>query len=270
MLAPWRGGLGDAIQGARIIPYIAPHCPDATLAVRRPLVRLFGSLGLAVVAWRDVDPADYPGGIGTNECAFLPAGVRLPHFEHMALPTLWVDEDVRFLPDPARLHVGLCWHGSGGGRSAIGLDDDPRCVPPALLRPLLELAGVQWVGLQLADHARELPIPGLDSLGVRDFADTAGLLRQLDVVVTIDTSVAHLCGVLGVPTWLLLVSSQHPTFDGGRWNQTPPLYPTVRQFRQSMPGDWAGLMDQVAVELAAVVNTSPESIPIPTAEAVLV
>lgn len=260
LLVPWpvepwcdtgddMGGLGDAIGEARIVPYVARHSPGATLAVRRPLVRLFSRLGLPVVAFADVDPAAYQ--TGGSLTAFLSPGVRLPRFDEMALPPLWADPSIRLGGAQARLRVGLCWHGSGGGRSAVGIDDDPRCIRPEVLRPLVELPTVEWVGLQLADHSRDLPIQGLPDVGVCDFADTAGILKQLDLVITIDTSIAHVAGNLGVPTWLLLQSPQSPGWDGGRWDCTPPLYETVRQFRQPTPGDWTSVVGRIAAELAA-------------------
>jgi hypothetical protein len=249
LLVPWPGeiGYGDAIENARLVPVVAAHSvPGTTLGVRRALVRLFSGLGMPVVEQESLNRS----GSGCLTAGVRP-GTRLPSFDDLPFPApLWTDPGFRQVPLPAdaRLRVGLCWHGSGGGRSSICLDDDFRCVPPAQLRPLLDVPDVAWIGLQLADHARALPIPGLDTLSVRDFADTAGLMQQLDLVITIDTSVAHLAGNLCVPTWLLLISPQARGWDG-RWSRTPPLYATVRQFRQPAPGDWTSVVAQVREEL---------------------
>jgi len=182
----------------------------------------------------------------------------------MELPPLWADETVQFNPDPSLLQVGLCWHGSGGGRSATGLDDDFRCIPVPMLLPLLDVPGVQFTALHFNDHAQTLQalpegrgIQSLTNLGVWDFAGTAGVMRKLDLVITIDTSVAHLAGNVSVPTWLMLVSPENfldrgtlvCRFDGGRWSRTPPLYPSVRQFRQTTPLDWSTVVAGVEAEL---------------------
>lgn len=252
------GGWGDALQDARIIPYIAPHWPDTTLATRTELVRLISRLGLPVVALaalEQLDPVPYLYSPFTEI-----HGAHLPQFEHMRLPSLWADESVQFNPDRTRLQIGLCWHGSGGGRSAAGLDDDWRCIPPELLLPLLEVPDVQFTALQFTDHAQHLQalpvsrgIASLSDLGVYDFAGTAGIMKRLDLVITIDTSVAHLAGNLRVPTWLMLVSPKHSGWDGGRWGCT--LYSSVRQFRQPTPGDWSKVIAAVTRELKARVTS---------------
>jgi ADP-heptose:LPS heptosyltransferase len=82
---------------------------------------------------------------------------------------------------------------------------------------------------------------------VQDFADTAALVAQLDLVITIDTAVAHLAGALGIETWLLL-----PAAPDWRWllkREDSPWYPTMRLFRQQQPGNWAELMKRVATAL---------------------
>jgi len=228
---------GDVIRAARMVAFLAAHAKSGfVLAVPRALVRLFSGMGIPIVDQEE----------GNSTAAKLRPGVHMPRFEHLPFPPpLWADPTIR-LPTDGTLRVGLCWHGSGANRSAVGLDDDVRSVPSAALRSLLDVPGIAWVGLQLADHARELPIQGLDTLGVRDFADTAGILQQLDLVITIDTSVVHLAGNLCVPTWLLLASNG----DAGLWNVTPPLYPTVRPFRQATPGDWTSVISEVRTQLA--------------------
>lgn len=237
---------GDSIQGARMVQYFAPHFPGATLVVRRELVRLFSQLGLRVVAFDDVDP-EARGRVSTF---FLLPGVRIPRSDEWDLAPFWADDTVPFNPDPSRFQVGLCWHGSGGGRSAIGLDDDWRCIPPEMLLPILSVPGVQFTALHFTDHAQALPaLTNLSDLGVWDFAGTAGIMKRLDLVITIDTSVAHLAGNLGVPTWLMLVSPKHSGWDGGRWACTPALYPSVRQSRQTTPGDWEPVISEVEAEL---------------------
>lgn len=253
LLKPWETsqGFGDVIEQARIIPYVAPHCPGTTLVVRSELVRLFSQLGLPVIAFADVDPeAISCTAMAMGPANFVPRGIRIPRGDDMVLPPLWADETVQFTSDRSLLQVGLCWQGSGGGRSAIGTDDDFRCISPGILQPLLRIPGVQFTALHFVDHAQALPeLPNLSVLGVWDFAGTAAVMKRLDLVITIDTSVAHLAGSLCVPTWLMLVSRRHNGFDGGRWNCTPPSYSSVRQFRQETPGDWGPVIAEVEAGL---------------------
>jgi ADP-heptose:LPS heptosyltransferase len=107
------------------------------------------------------------------------------------------------------------------------------------------------VALLQADEADRLPIPDLGSR-FEDFADTAAVMANLDLVVTIDTSVAHLAGALGVPVWVAL-----PFAPDWRWappGETSPWYPTMRLFRQTERGDWSGVFERLARELAVRVR----------------
>ena len=113
--------------------------------------------------------------------------------------------------------------------------------------PLLDIPNVALYSLQTGLQAQELtslsvPIPDL-SPQLNDFADTASMLAQLDLIISIDTAVAHLAGALGKPAWVIL-----PFAPDWRWllkREDSPWYPTLRLFRQSQPGDWAGVMQRV-------------------------
>jgi hypothetical protein len=143
------------------------------------------------------------------------------------------------LPRP---RIGLMW---AGAQSPIYR----RTIPLRLLLPLFELREFHFVALQ-----KELPdedAPFLDStrmatfLGDRqvDLADTAAIIATLDLVITVDTSIAHLAGALGKPVWVLL-----PFSADWRWlrhRDDSPWYPTARLFRQPALGDWAGVVTQV-------------------------
>jgi hypothetical protein len=147
------------------------------------------------------------------------------------------------LPRP---RVGLMWTRGGSPQ-------DRRSMPLRVLLPLLELRDIQFVALQ-----KELPdgeAALLQSTGVRSFlgerladlADTAAIIAMLDLVITIDTSIAHVAGALGKPMWVLL-----PFSADWRWlraRSDSPWYPTARLFRQSAPGDWQSVVTQVAQAL---------------------
>ena len=139
--------------------------------------------------------------------------------------------------------IGLVWAGSPGH-----VRDFERSVPVAALAPLAALSGVTWFSFQLGKL--EIPLlPNLISLApfLKNFSDTAYALSGMDLLITVDTAVAHLAGALGIPTLLLL--SFQPDF---RWlldRNDSPWYPTVRLYRQSAYGDWGSVIQQVLQEL---------------------
>ena len=149
----------------------------------------------------------------------------------------------RLGPAVGRRRVGLVWAGSPEHPN-----DSTRSLAPAELTPLAGVADVQWVSVQKPTAARPLEFPpGLElidlSSHLHDFADTAGLLSQLDLVISVDTAVAHLAGAMGKPTWVLL-----PFIADWRWLQDrndSPWYPTARLFRQATPGDWTAVIARV-------------------------
>jgi hypothetical protein len=150
--------------------------------------------------------------------------------------------------------VGLVWSGSRG------LRNDKRSMPLAEALPLLG-AQVEWVSLQKdvrpADAALLAATPAIRDIGPRlaDFADTAAVVQLLDLLVTVDTSVAHVAGALGKPVWILLPHVPHDW----RWlleREDSVWYPTARLFRQRAPGDWAEVVARVTGELAAFASRS--------------
>ena len=154
----------------------------------------------------------------------------------------------RFKPEiSARgFKVGLVWAGS-----AAHQDDRNRSLDLRLLSALAAVPGIEFYGLQLGrelagDSDAGLPMIDL-APHLRDFADTAAAVAQLDLVISVDTAVAHLAGALGRPVWVLL-----PYAPDWRWGQAgtaTPWYPSARLFRQGAVGDWAGVIAQVAAAL---------------------
>jgi ADP-heptose:LPS heptosyltransferase len=146
------------------------------------------------------------------------------------------------------LKVGIVWQGSltndrGRYRSCALTDFAPlRDVPSIALYSLQS---------QLSDEDRALinrwEIPDLES-GLRDFADSSAIVRSLDLVITVDTAMAHLAGALGRPVWVLLSA-----FPDWRWmldRDDSPWYPTMRLFRQRFVGDWAPAIEEIAAALS--------------------
>ncbi len=238
-------GLGDAIQFARFIPEALARGAGVQLETAAPLTRLFGSLACALVA-----PSS------PRETAWQLPLLSLPAIFDTRLdtippaPYLTADDAPRdkfrhlladALPD-GDLRVGIAW--SGNPRHER---DRLRSLPPPLIPSLTaDLPGVSFISVQ-----RGTPPPGVLAFDDRiaDFADTAGLMANLDLVVSVDTAAAHLAGALGVPVWLLL--SFAPDF---RWlldREDSPWYPSMRLFRQRRPNDWPNLLARVRQELVS-------------------
>ena len=147
--------------------------------------------------------------------------------------------------------IGLTWHGSGSH------NPDRRSVPFEQLLPLLEQERTMFFSLQLGDASHdparadaENKLADLSPL-MDDFASTAALIEQLDLVITIDTAMAHLAGALGKPTWLLLSAAPDWRWMLGRSDS--PWYPSMRLFRQAKLGDWSDPLAKLRAELARTV-----------------
>ena len=143
--------------------------------------------------------------------------------------------------------IGLAWAGDPRRTLSDRAMDARRSIPLATLAPLAEIAGITLVSLQKG--AAPTGVSLIDWTGeLADFADTAALATALDLVITVDTAVAHLAAALGRPVWLL---NRYDT--DWRWlrgRDDSPWYPTLRQFRQTIPGDWHGVVQRVAAALA--------------------
>lgn len=239
-------GFGDTIQFARYIPEVAARGGRIALEVQPALKPLF-------VGFPGVDSV-HAVGEALPECALqcpLPGlPLRIGGIPNR-VPYLSIPADRRgTYRDPNRQdqpHVGLVWAGSPTNSA-----DRRRSLDPGRLEPLTRIQGIVFVNLQAgrdsnADSGLATAMP--DPMpGVRDFADTAAIISALDLVISVDTAVAHLAGALGKPVWLL------NRFDTcWRWlleREDSPWYPTMRIFRQPYPGDWATPVARVAAELA--------------------
>ena len=244
-------GYGDTLQFSRFLPRLAESSGAAvTFLCPTPLLGPYRGWGnqVGIAALDRAQPQSFEA-----YCAIgsLPSilGIRLENLPG-PLPALDVDPEkvARFRaarPD-SRVVAGLCWAGR-----PTHPQDSTRSIAAETLLPLAKVPGVALVGLQ---RPPPRPAPaGLLSADwgpeMQDFSDLAAMLAALDVVVTVDTAIAHLAGTLGRPVLLMVAY-----FPDWRWllgREDSPWYPTVRVHRQPRPGDWGPVVEEIARKLAA-------------------
>ncbi len=233
-------GLGDTLQFCRFLAALRPRVAGLTLEVQPALLGLLRDLPGPdrLVPFDPVQPSTESGcDVEIMELQHLlrAAPGPVPYLTAAPLPR----------PAPGRL-VGVCWQAGGW--------DPGRSVPLPMLAPLAALPGVRLVSLQRGPGAAQAGLPGSPPLLLAgddgmDIAEMARLLATLDLVVTVDTMVAHLAGALGRPAWVLLQADADWRWMAGRVDS--PWYPSLRLYRQSSPGDWRTPLAQVRNDLAA-------------------
>jgi hypothetical protein len=248
-------GLGDTLQFCRYLPLLEQQGARVTYHVRASLHRLLRMLSPTL---RLVD--EMPDGETFDYHALL---MSLPGSFCTRLDTIPAQEGyLAAEPDRiaawqnklggGRLRVGVCWQGNPEGTVDVG-----RSIPLAAFAPLAAVPGVELVSLQKTHGLDQIDRCGfaLNTLGDEfdsgpdAFVDTAAVMTNLDLVVTSDTSVAHLAGALGVPTWVVL-----KVVPDWRWRlegEDCAWYPSVRLYRQTVSDDWATPMAAAARDLAA-------------------
>lgn len=245
-------GFGDVLNFLRYLPILAARGARVILEVEPELIRLVRGLpDVAVLITRgEPRPAfdakiffqQIPHALGTV-LATIPADV--PYLRPD--PGLVSDWAAR-LGDRRGLRVGLVWAGSVGHPR-----DAQRTVALSAFAPLGAVPGVTFYALQKGPAAAQAADPPagmtLVDLGpdIADFADSAAVVANLDLVVAVDTSVVHLAGAIAAPVWCLIARA--PDF---RWlidREDSPWYPTLRLFRQTERNDWAPVIERVAADL---------------------
>jgi Tfp pilus assembly protein PilF len=252
-------GLGDTIQFVRYASILSDRgarvlveCPWSlkSLLSTCPGVRLVWARGekLPEYDWH-IPMLSLPGAMETD-VATIPAKVPYLHAEP-SRAKLWRG---RVEAAAGRLRVGVAWAGSPSHTN-----DARRSIHPALLAPLAQLEGVTLFNLNKskADEKRKPPgdLKLVDfTISLTDFGETAALIEQLDLVISVDTAVAHLAGAMAKPVWTLL-----PFVPDWRWmlnRSDTPWYPTMRLFRQRTAGDWPSVIGAVRAALAQRVDAS--------------
>ncbi|MEG3639879.1 tetratricopeptide repeat protein [Magnetococcus sp. PR-3] len=246
-------GLGDQLQMIRYLPELKKRgVQRLELSCSQPLAKLFQQVpGIDNIytdsAHVDLSQFDYycmdmnlPHGFAT-ELQSIPASIPYLHAQE-ADRAVWKKRLDAACTHPLR--IGLVWAGNPNHER-----DRARSIPLQTLAPLLALEGVTWVSLQLNNSPHDRQNPLWDRMvhlepHVTDFAQTAGLMANLDLMISVDTSVVHLAGAMGCPVWTLIAYS--PDW---RWlldRDDSPWYPSMRLFRQSTRGDWPEVMDRVS------------------------
>jgi hypothetical protein len=242
-------GFGDMIQFARFIPELTRRGGKVILESLPELSRLFQGFGEIVIQGQPIPPHDV-------HCSLLSLAAVLgvtaqsipaPIPYLTAEPRLAEEWGMRFDSEDNRLRVGLAWGGRG-----THVNNRNRSMRLKQFAPLA-LAKVAFYSLQKGEGAAEAgdPPAGMElidwSQDLNDFADTAALIQNLDLLISVDTAVAHLAGAMGKPVWLLV-----PFVPDWRWmleRTDSPWYPTVRLFRQKFVGDWDEVLRRAGEEL---------------------
>lgn len=223
-------GAGDVVMMARYIPLVRQRC-RVIVEVLEGLVTYFAATFPDVQIVRRGDPVP-------------------PHDQQLAMMSLPAvfGTSIATVPPPVPTHfdgieqdptkIGVCWKGS-----ATHVNDRNRSMPIAELGPLLAMEGYRWQSLQFGVD----DVAGLDPLISTDYLDTCKVIASCGLVITVDTSIAHLAATLGVETWILL--PYHAEF---RWMQDrtgTPWYPWATLWRQRAPRAWADLITDVGLSL---------------------
>jgi tetratricopeptide (TPR) repeat protein len=248
-------GYGDTLQFCRYASLAATRGLRVILEVQTPLVRLLRNLPHVdrVVGSGDELPVfdlhcpmlSLPLALKTT-LATIPSAQSYLQTDKMQV-NAW---QIRLADLPGKGHrIGLVWAGNSHSHwPQAAVIDRQRSLPPERLLPLFKLSGFHFFSLQKEGTATPKGFPLTDLMDeMEDFADTAALIANLDLVIAVDTAVAHLAAALGKPVWVL------NRFDScWRWlrgRQDSPWYPSVRLFRQPKSGDWQTVIEKVVEDL---------------------
>lgn len=253
-VAPWTGealdgrtllvlgeqGVGDQFQFLRFVRHTRiQSAARVVLACQPDAISLLRAAGYDAVPRDSAVDADF----------FVPL-LSLPL--HLGADAQWTSNGAPYLvlpgshpPQSTRpRRVGVVWAGNPAHRN-----DRVRSIAPSMLHALSTThRGVQFICMQHGAHESDLPAGGCERVACDDWLATARQLCTLDLLITVDTGIAHLAGALGIPVWILI--PRVPDWRWGTKGSSTPWYPTARLFRQRVRGDWAGVLTDVHAALS--------------------
>jgi Flp pilus assembly protein TadD len=245
LLLYWEQGLGDTLMFIRYAAMARALGGRVVVEVQNsllPVLRTFAGVDQWLAEGEPPPPFDLhlpllslPRVFGTRPES-IPASAS-----YLSAPRR--DAGTFRLPDTGNLKVGLVWAGSQNHKH-----DFLRTLPPGALEPLSTQQGVDWYSLQVG-YKGDVPWTALAALEpvLKDFGDTARILDQLDLLITVDTSIAHLAGAMGRPVWVMLFLL--PDWRWGLEGEVTPWYPSMRLFRQQHCDDWTDVVARIGAAL---------------------
>lgn len=251
------GGYGDAILFSRWLPELLRRGAKATFVVWEPILSLLAAQPWLAGVTFHPDWLPVPENCGVLvydfQCALmsLPAVLgcdsveAIPPSDRFEADEAKVDVwKARVVPADKLLRVGICWRAE---ETAVARPH--RSVPITALTPLRAIKRVVWYSLLPRPRENEVPDWITDLTGeINDWSDTAALIANLDLVVSVDTAVAHLAAAMGQRTWILVPHRSDWKWFLGR--DDSPFYPSARLFRQEAPRRWASTVRRIVKELS--------------------
>jgi Flp pilus assembly protein TadD len=239
------GPFGEMIWQARAIPLLKQHGAKILLQCPEEVRDLFQTLGCDATIPLAHTPPKFDAYV---PLAMLPdrVGISLDEIPE-SVPYLRAPDDRRKrwagkIPQDGKLNIGLVWAAGGGDLRSQSLE---------IFAPLAKVPNTRFVSMQKGPASSQKPPPEMNWLDptaeITDFADTAAIIEQLNLIISVDTSVAHLAGAMGMPVWTLLPS--HANLLWMLHQQDSPWYPTMRLFRQQGNQGWAEPVDDMFQEL---------------------
>ena len=245
-------GFGDTIQFVRYAPMVASRGGRVVLQCQRQVQRLLqtcAGIEQVIAIGEPMPPSDVHcpmlslPHLFKTDMKSIPAEIPYIHAVDDLIPQ-WRE---KFEAMPKRMRIGITWAGRPNSPG-----DHFRTINPAQLAPLLRNDRADFFSLQKSAPATGNWIDWTNE--IHDFADSAALIANLDLVITVDTAIAHLAGAMGKTVWLML-----PFVPDWRWllgRDESPWYPTMRIFRQRSIGDWPGVIADVIAALRAKLDQS--------------
>ena len=263
-------GLGDIIQFARYARVLAGYYPEATIIVEgkqqvKRLLQTVPEIDQVINFGEKIPKADYSIAMISLAGKLTPTMKDIPALEREYLldpddVDVWKNKFEQ-IPEPHKnkIKIGICWAGMARMNNALALKvDEMRSLNLHALAEVVDNKDIMWISLQKGKPSEQVQKPPNGMVvadyteEMYDFYETCCAMQQCDLVISVDTAVAHAAASTGRPTWML------SRWDGcWRWHgdrEDSPWYPTLRQFMQHQPYDWDGVIKQVAKELAKFVK----------------